>query len=79
MCIRDRDKGVNVQSFMSKGKERDMKSARVALLRMLFSLRYLMVQGLATRGHTDENSNYHALLELVAGDNSDLSSWLQRT
>ena len=41
------DKGVNVQSLMSKGNGRDMKSARVALLRMLSSLRYLMVQGLS--------------------------------
>ena len=37
------------------------------------------VHGLATRGHIDENSNYHALLELVAEDNSNLSSWVQRT
>lgn len=73
------DKGVNIQSLLSVSKLKDMKSAREALLRMLSSLRFLMVQGLAVRGHTDDNSNYHMLLDLVAEDNADLSSWLKRT
>lgn len=72
-------KGVNIQSLMSKSKENEMKSARVSLLRMISSLRYLMSQGLAIRGHTDQNSNYRRLLELVAEDNPDLASWLSRS
>ncbi|XP_031329535.1 zinc finger MYM-type protein 1-like [Photinus pyralis] len=80
-CTRKKaiDDGVNVHALISKGKINEMKSARAALLRMISSLRYLMVQGLAIRGHVDENSNYRALLALVAEDNTDLASWLQRS
>lgn len=73
------DKGTNVHSMISKGKEADMKSARVALLKMISSLRFLMVGGLAIRGHDDHNSNYHRLLDLISEDNAELSSWLKRT
>lgn len=80
-CCKKRaiDKGVNVHALLSTGKVKEMKAAREALLKMISSLRYLMTQGLAIRGHTDADSNYQNLLELIAEDNSALSSWLQRT
>ncbi len=50
---------------------------REALLWLFSSLKYLSRQGLATRGHTDANSNYHQLLYHRAEDSPALRHLLQ--
>ncbi len=42
--------------------QRDMQNNIVALLKILSSLQYLAMQGLAIRSHTDAESNLHRLL-----------------
>ena len=56
--------------------EQEQKRNREALLQLFSSLLYLARQGLATRGHTDEASNYHQLLQLRATDSEALNSLL---
>lgn len=73
------ERGINVQSMLSKSKLEDMKTARTALLKMISTLRFLMTGGLAIRGHEDQNSNYIRLLKLRAQDIPELNSWLQRS
>ncbi len=47
-------------------------------MEVLSSLQYLARQGIAIRGHPDEESNFYQLLKLRARDNTKLHSWLQR-
>ena len=46
-------------------------------LKQLSSLQFLLRQGLAIRGHTDEESNLSQLLKLRCEDEKNLRSWLQ--
>ena len=41
-------------------------------------IRYLARQGIALRGHNEENSNFIQLLNLRAEDNDNLKEWLLR-
>ena len=51
---------------------------RKALLHQLSSLRFLLRQGLAIRGHTELEGNLRQLLMMWAGaSNSDLKTWLR--
>jgi len=56
-----------------------MKESRAALLKIISSILYLTKQGLAIRGHTDNNSNINQLLKLRSSDSLELDSWLSRT
>uniref|UniRef100_A0A2S2PFM3 Zinc finger MYM-type protein 1 n=1 Tax=Schizaphis graminum TaxID=13262 RepID=A0A2S2PFM3_SCHGA len=56
-----------------------MKESRAALLKIISSILYLTRQGLAIRGHTDNNSNIKQLLKLRSNDSLELDSWLSRT
>lgn len=56
-----------------------MKDARTALLKILSSVQFLCMQGLAVRGHTDAESNLVQLLKLRSHDVPQLQSWLERT
>uniref|UniRef100_H2ZVP5 TTF-type domain-containing protein n=1 Tax=Latimeria chalumnae TaxID=7897 RepID=H2ZVP5_LATCH len=71
--------GVNVAAACSEAKQKQMKEARSALIKILSSVQYLSCQGLSVRGHTDEESNLNQLLALRAEDIPDLKSWLYRT
>nr|CAH7739888.1 unnamed protein product [Callosobruchus chinensis] len=73
------ERGVNVHSMLSKSKLEDMKTARIALLKMISTLRFLMTGGLAIRGDEDEHSNYIRLLNLRSEDIPELKAWLQRS
>ena len=42
------------------------------------SRRYLARQGIALRGHNDEDSNFIQLLNLLAEDDDNLKEWLLR-
>lgn len=67
---------VNVASAMSKAKQKQMTDARKALLAILSSIQYLLCQGLAIRGKTDEDSNLIQLLNVRAQEIPELKSWL---
>ncbi|XP_049770505.1 uncharacterized protein LOC126109529 [Schistocerca cancellata] len=69
---------VNVFSQIYNNKLTQMKENRVCLLKIISSLRYLTVQGLAMRGHIDEASNFDNLLRFRCEDNQLLLIWLQR-
>lgn len=73
------NKGVNVYNSLSVAKVKEMKESKAALIKILSSLLYLTRQGLAIRGHTDENSNIQQLLLLRSGDSTELNNWLSRT
>jgi len=72
------EQGIHIVSSLNVAKERQMAQARVALLKLFSSLRYLTTQGLAIRGHTDEASNYHNLLLLRSEDCEDVRQWMCR-
>jgi hypothetical protein len=72
-------KGVNVAASCSVGKTKQMTDARSALIKILSSVQFLCKQGLAIRGHVDEDSNLTQLLMLRSGDAPDLKAWLART
>jgi hypothetical protein len=57
-----------------------MQNNRVALLKILSSLQYMAMHGLAIRGHTGAESNLNRLLLLLrAPDAHELKLWLNRT
>jgi len=56
-----------------------MKESKIDLLKIFSSILHLTRQGLALRGHTDENSNLQQLLILKSEDCSELKNWLCRT
>ncbi len=71
--------GINVVAACSAGKLKQMKDARTALLKILSSVQFLCMQGLAVRGHTDADSNLTQLLKLRSHDVPELNAWLERT
>lgn len=67
----------NVGEQLSKKNEEEQQAHRETLLQLFDSLLFLARQGLATRGHTDETSNYKQLLSLRAKDSPGLAAWLR--
>jgi hypothetical protein len=72
-------KGRHVPSMLSASMAKEMTEARIALSKIISSLRYLATCGLAVRGRVDESSNLHTLLHLRADDVNELKQWLQRS
>ena len=58
----------NISCQLSQQIKNDQTINRVYLMVLFSTLRYLAKQGLAIRGHTDENSNYYKLLELRSNE-----------
>ena len=52
------------------------KVQRQALLKQLNCLRFLLRQGLATRGHDEIQGNLHQLLLVCSADDPCLSKWI---
>ena len=67
---------VNVGSMLSEAHKKDQEMRRKMLLKQLSSLKYLLRQGLAIRGHDDKEGNLIQLLKLRAEDDSQLRTWL---
>ncbi len=67
---------VNVQIACHNTKEQDI--ARNCLLLQFTSLRYLLRQGLAVRGHDEDARNYKQLMNLRVSDDVQERSWLAR-
>ena len=64
---------------LSDAKAKQMKDARVALLKIFHTVRVLAEEGIPYRGHTDENSKFMSLLKMRAPDVPELKVWLDRT
>lgn len=71
--------GLNVASALSESKQNQMKESRKALMAILSSIRFLAFQGLALRGHDDDEGNLKQLLLLREADVPGLAAWLSRT
>ena len=56
--------------------QKDQLQHRQMLLKQLTSLKYLVRQGLAVRGHVEEEGNLHQLLMCRAEDTVGLEKWL---
>lgn len=70
---------VNVGAQIHTGKMEEMKRARIALLKIFSTVRYLCQQGIAIRGHEDADSNIIELLNERAEETPELKSWLSRS
>ena len=57
---------------------KDMKTARENLTKIVTSVMFLAKQGLAIRGHGNDEGNLLQLLHLRSSDCPDLKRWLQR-
>jgi hypothetical protein len=58
-------------------KQQEM--ARQCLLKVVRSVKFLLRQGLAFRGHINSEGNLQQLLDMQAQDDTNLSAWLKRT
>ena len=63
---------LNVQAAKTKAENRRM------LLKLISSLKYLLRQGLAIRGHCESEGNLYQLLSLRCEDDPLLKRWLQQ-
>lgn len=66
-------KAASVISQLSAQKQAEQENARKCLVKVVTSIRYLARQGLAFRGHQEENGNFLQLVQLRADDTSDPS------
>ena len=68
---------VNVSDMIVESNRVEQAKRRKMLLKQLSSLRFLLRQGLAVRGHEEGEGNLLQLLVLQSEDDPDLSSWLR--
>ncbi len=52
-------------------------SRRAGLLKQLEGMKFLLRQGLALRGHREEEGNLPQLIAMMSSSNSDISSWIK--
>jgi len=71
-------KQTSVAKQMSRQTANDQKNNSEMLCVVLSSLKYLVRQGLAIRGHNDESGNLWQLLECHSGDVKGLKSWISK-
>ena len=64
---------------LSAQRAADQARARLALLKLISSVRFLARQGLALRGHDENEGNLMQLIQLRSEDVSVLQSWCART
>ena len=50
---------------------------RAGLLKQLEAMRFLLRQGIALRGHSEEEGNLHQLLTVWSGDRTAMKSWIE--
>ena len=67
----------NVYWLLNTQAMADQKVHRQMLLMQLPSLKYLLQQGLAIRGHEDIEGNLLQLLSLRSSDCSQLNAWIK--
>lgn len=66
----------DVGSQLDHAHKMEQKARRESLLKQLSSLRYLLRQGMAIRGHEASESNIIQLLQLCSDDDPQLKKWL---
>ena len=66
----------DVGSLLDSACKKKQQARRDALLKQLSSLRYLLRQGLAVRGHVPSEGNLFQLLKLHSEDDPQLQKWL---
>lgn len=71
-------KQTSVATQLSNQKVNEQKVNRQMLCIVLTSLKYLVRQGLAIRGHSDESGNLIQLLECRSDDVKGLKSWISK-
>ena len=67
----------DVRTMIDTRSKADQAQRRSMLVKQLSSLRYLLQQGLAIRGHDECDGNLYQLLHLRSEDSQQLASWLQ--
>ena len=70
-------KGTPINRVMSDAISKQQQVARDGLKAIVTSLIYLGQNGLAIRGHENDEGNFQSLLRLRAQDNEPLRSWLK--
>ena len=63
-------------SMLSEAHKKEQEMRVQMLLKQLSSLKYLLRQGLAIRGHNDKEGNLIQLLKLRGEDDSKLQTWI---
>jgi hypothetical protein len=71
-------KNVDVSASIEKQQKSDQHKWRLALLKVIGSLKYLAAQGLAIRGHSEASGNLVSLLQLRSSDVPILDEWLNK-
>ena len=69
----------SVASLLSHQLEQDQTKNRQMFMKLLSSLKFLVYQGLALRGHTEEDGNLIQLLKCRCEDIPGLEEWLCRS
>ena len=77
--LSQRDKGVNVAAQLNTQYQRQQGQNRICLLKVVSSVKYLLRQGLAYRGHTETEGNLYQLLLMQARYDPDMQQWLRRS
>ncbi|KAI8511315.1 zinc finger, MYM-type [Branchiostoma belcheri] len=68
----------SIQSQLSSQLAQQQEVHRAGLLKQLSAIKYLLRQGLAIRGHRDEDGNLPQLLRTWAEDNKVVSDWIKQ-
>ena len=67
---------VNVASMLDKALIIEQQMRQQMLLKQLSLLKYLLRQGLAIRGHDEDEGNLMQLLKLRCEDDAELKTWV---
>lgn len=68
----------SVSTQLSTAKEQQQRESRSCLVKIFKSARFLARQGLALRGHGNDEGNFKQLLQLQAEDDEVLKRWLSK-
>ena len=71
-------KAPSIGSQLDNGNKKQQQAARKSVIKIFTSVRYLLRQGLALRGHTENEGNFLQLFKLLADDDSDLRLYMKR-
>ena len=74
-CMKIHSK-TNVATLLSEACRKEQSVRAEMLLKQLSSLKFLLRQGLAIRGHDDQEGNLYQLLKLRSQDSVEMQSWL---
>ena len=68
----------NVGDMLSQAHSEQKKQNSQMLLTIMQNVQFLCRQGLALRGHNDDESNFMQLLKLRGNDQNDIFAWLSK-